>query len=248
MSVELEEAKKQGNITSARVTLVRDKLQEQLKKLRELWDEGVRLSEAKANLQKELASAESKLIPARELIAYMSDAYPIDLNVKLEQIKSDLSALKTGLERETFARDNKSKWPGFEIPIYKSGGRSEIRVRVFRNEPTGISARQPSDDGYHPTHSPVSSLPDVYAMTLPDDTQALVVMGCDGIFDELSSEQAIQTAKTALEKNQDPAQALVEKAYKMGSTDNMTAVVIRIPARPRTDSPSRRRSSVRTRQ
>ena len=108
-----------------------------------------------------------------------------------------------------------------------------VRVRVFREAPAELASRPMSADGYHATANAVSSLPDVYMLTLPDDEAVRMVIGCDGIFDEMSSERAASKVDSLMASAAHPARGLVEFADTRGSTDNMTALVVHIPARPR---------------
>jgi serine/threonine protein phosphatase PrpC len=82
---------------------------------------------------------------------------------------------------------------------------------------------------YDPVMGPVSALPDVKVGAVSLTSGALVVLGCDGIWDVMSSLEAVNLSQLALNEGSQPAKALVDEAYARGSTDNMTALVLRIP-------------------
>lgn len=99
---------------------------------------------------------------------------------------------------------------------------------------------------YHPVLGPVSALPDVQVGILSPRAQTTIILACDGIWDVMKSSDAIRivngqlsrtTPKTEnkikttnpMTKRPNPAQVLVEEAYALGSSDNLSAIVVRIP-------------------
>ena len=57
-----------------------------------------------------------------------------------------------------------------------------------------------------------------------------VVIACDGIWDVMTNERAVAIASKAIRNKEDAARAVVRQAYALGSTDNMTAVVVHLAA------------------
>jgi len=96
---------------------------------------------------------------------------------------------------------------------------------------------------YDPVSGAVCAFPDVYVGKV-HRSGGTMVLACDGIWDVLSSSDVIQHAKErygsyksggAVTKDKgkavdNPAKSLVRLAYSKGSTDNMTALVVVLPA------------------
>lgn len=84
---------------------------------------------------------------------------------------------------------------------------------------------------YDPINGAVIAVPDIKIIRVPA-SGALLLIGCDGIFDVMSSKEAIQFLRKEQKKHQDDiansriAHSLILHAYNKGSTDNMTALVI----------------------
>jgi serine/threonine protein phosphatase PrpC len=72
------------------------------------------------------------------------------------------------------------------------------------------------------------SAPEIRRVSVkPDDK--LVLLGCDGIWDVLSNQVAVDTALTAVDTGADAravAGSVVNMAYQTGSTDNISVVAI----------------------
>lgn len=84
---------------------------------------------------------------------------------------------------------------------------------------------------YDPLLGPVSALADVQVGSIARTARAVVVLACDGIWDVMNSGEAVAVAAAALTEDAvQPAQALVDEAYARGSTDNLTALVIKFPS------------------
>ncbi|SCA48396.1 protein phosphatase PPM1, putative [Plasmodium ovale] len=70
--------------------------------------------------------------------------------------------------------------------------------------------------------------PDLFQIKLTDDDEFLIIC-CDGIFDVMTSQEAVNTVRNSLVENTDPsvaAEALCQLAYKRKSLDNLSVVVI----------------------
>ncbi|KAI4840683.1 protein phosphatase PPM1 [Plasmodium brasilianum] len=70
--------------------------------------------------------------------------------------------------------------------------------------------------------------PDLFQIKLTDDDEFLIIC-CDGIFDVMTSQEAVNTVRTSLVESTSPdvaAEALCQLAYKRKSLDNLSVVVI----------------------
>ncbi|KAF6260544.1 phosphatase 2C-like domain-containing protein [Scenedesmus sp. NREL 46B-D3] len=76
--------------------------------------------------------------------------------------------------------------------------------------------------------SPLTAEPEVTRHELAP-TDEFVVLGCDGLWDVISSQRAVELARQRLREHNDPqrcAQELVAEALRMHSGDNVTVIVI----------------------
>ncbi|KAJ0092508.1 hypothetical protein Patl1_24803 [Pistacia atlantica] len=94
--------------------------------------------------------------------------------------------------------------------------------------------------------SPLIADPDVQQVLLTEDDEFLII-GCDGIWDVMSSQSAVSLVRRVLRQRDDPkqcAQELVMEATRLHSSDNLTVIVIcfNSPARAESCPPQRRRS------
>lgn len=74
----------------------------------------------------------------------------------------------------------------------------------------------------------VSVVPDVSHFTLTKDSD-FIIIACDGLWDVMSSSEAVKNVYNYLQQFKDPRKAcekLVEKALKDGSMDNITVILI----------------------
>jgi len=72
------------------------------------------------------------------------------------------------------------------------------------------------------------SAPEIRRVTIKSD-DALVLLGCDGIWDVLSNQQAVDSAFKSIDAGDEPkaiAGSVVKLAYARGSTDNISVVAI----------------------
>jgi protein phosphatase 2C family protein 2/3 len=98
--------------------------------------------------------------------------------------------------------------------------------------------KKTSGGAYDPINGPVSAVPEVYVGRV-HKSGGFLVLACDGIYDVLSSREVIDHARSAYTKYRtagsgsnkvdNPAKSLVHLAYNKGSTDNMTALIVRLP-------------------
>ncbi|XWS14257.1 hypothetical protein CRYUN_Cryun36dG0107300 [Craigia yunnanensis] len=93
--------------------------------------------------------------------------------------------------------------------------------------------------------SPLIAEPDVRQIALTEDDEFLII-GCDGIWDVMSSQFAVSLVRRGLRRHNDPeecAKEVVNEASRLNSSDNLTAIVICFssPARVESCPPQRRR-------
>ena len=81
------------------------------------------------------------------------------------------------------------------------------------------------DIGFKRPLSLVTSEPEVSRLTLNKD--ALVILACDGLWDVVTSDEACAIAKQSASP-QAASEALVQHAYRKGSTDNISVMVVRL--------------------
>jgi len=87
----------------------------------------------------------------------------------------------------------------------------------------------------------VSYVPDITSQPLGDDVD-FVVLGCDGLWDVATNEEAAALVKTT-RSAQEAALKLRDHAFMMGSTDNVSVVVIRFDTSPSNSTTSSSSSS-----
>ncbi|CAN7019413.1 hypothetical protein BRARA_F00456 [Brassica rapa] len=92
--------------------------------------------------------------------------------------------------------------------------------------------------------SPLISDPDIQQIILTEDDEFLI-LACDGIWDVLSSQNAVSNVRQGLRRHGDPRQSAMElgkEAARLNSSDNLTVVVICFSSVPAsTQQPQRRR-------
>jgi len=81
---------------------------------------------------------------------------------------------------------------------------------------------------YDPVNGAVCALPDVQVGHISPNSFASIILGCDGLWDVMSSEEAIQIAETALDNKENPAEKLVHVAFAKMSSDNLTCLFVRL--------------------
>ena len=99
-------------------------------------------------------------------------------------------------------------------------------LRVF---PGGLSVSRTIGDISMKTSQLVSSEPESWESHLTHVDEFLI-LACDGVWDVMSSQQAIDTVRGNLFRNNEDAElaskALAEEAFRKGSTDNISVVVV----------------------
>ncbi|TKY72453.1 phosphatase 2C 13 [Spatholobus suberectus] len=76
--------------------------------------------------------------------------------------------------------------------------------------------------------SPLIAEPDVQVVTLTEDDEFLII-GCDGIWDVMSSQDAVSLVRRGLRRHDNPQQCareLVKEALRLHTSDNLTVIVI----------------------
>ncbi|KAL9291713.1 putative protein phosphatase 2C 43 [Arabidopsis thaliana] len=88
--------------------------------------------------------------------------------------------------------------------------------------------------------SPLISDPDIQQMILTEEDEFLI-MGCDGVWDVMTSQYAVTFVRQGLRRHGDPRRCAMElgrEALRLDSSDNVTVVVICFSSSP---APQRRR-------
>ncbi|CAJ1940754.1 unnamed protein product [Sphenostylis stenocarpa] len=76
--------------------------------------------------------------------------------------------------------------------------------------------------------SPLIAEPDVRLATLTEEDEFLII-GCDGIWDVMSSQVAVSLVRRGLRRHDDPQQCareLVKEALRLNTSDNLTVIVV----------------------
>ncbi|TVU21299.1 hypothetical protein EJB05_30927 [Eragrostis curvula] len=76
--------------------------------------------------------------------------------------------------------------------------------------------------------SPLIAEPEIQRITLTEDDEFLII-GCDGIWDVMTSQQAVTTVRKGLRRHDDPercARELAMEAKRLQTFDNLTVIVI----------------------
>ncbi|WOH13098.1 hypothetical protein DCAR_0832607 [Daucus carota subsp. sativus] len=94
--------------------------------------------------------------------------------------------------------------------------------------------------------APLTAEPEVQQTLLTEDDEFLI-LGCDGIWDVMSNQEAVSLVRCTLRKHDDPqecAKALVDLALRKDTSDNLTAIVICFtsPVKHRESVPQRPKS------
>lgn len=92
--------------------------------------------------------------------------------------------------------------------------------------------------------SPLIAEPEFRQMVLTEDDEFLI-MGCDGIWDVMSSQHAVSLVRRGLRRHDDPEQCardLVMEALRLNTFDNLTVIIVCFsPLDHREVSPRQRR-------
>ena len=113
--------------------------------------------------------------------------------------------------------------------IYEIGAPgTELRLRMSRSLGDFYLKNV---EGVDLNHQPVIAVPDIVFMAR-DNQQAFVILACDGVWDVMTNQQAVELiAKLLYEDKQSPAQAcdgLLAECLERKSEDNMSAIVIKL--------------------
>ncbi|KAI4319354.1 hypothetical protein MLD38_032959 [Melastoma candidum] len=88
--------------------------------------------------------------------------------------------------------------------------------------------------------SPLISEPELRQILLTEDDEFLI-MGCDGIWDVMSSQHAVRVVRRGLRKHDDPDQCardLIKEALRLGTYDNLTVIVVCLTSFDQREAPS----------
>lgn len=76
--------------------------------------------------------------------------------------------------------------------------------------------------------SPLIAEPEFRQMFLTEDDEFLII-GCDGIWDKMSSQEAVSLVRRGLRRHDDPEQCardLVMEALRLNTFDNLTVIIV----------------------
>jgi serine/threonine protein phosphatase PrpC len=132
----------------------------------------------------------------------------------------------------SLTKDHKPNWPEEQQRIENEGGKIYYDGDDWRIGDLSVS-RAHGDLGANPF---VSYLPDIYKYKI-DKTDKFIILACDGVWDVLSPQDAvnfvlemcyenIKGIYTRKNKNINIAKKLGEHSIKMGSGDNITAIIV----------------------
>lgn len=113
--------------------------------------------------------------------------------------------------------------------VYSAAGAG---LAVEREKSTYLAvSRAFGDRSLKTPTSLVSCEPEVKRVTVQDD-DLFLVLACDGVWDVLSEQEAVDIALPHFHDAKAAADAIVKAAYKKGSVDNLTATVIQFGWKP----------------
>mmetsp|Transcript_5114 Transcript_5114/g.15160 ORF Transcript_5114/g.15160 Transcript_5114/m.15160 type:complete len:424 (-) Transcript_5114:46-1317(-) len=115
---------------------------------------------------------------------------------------------------------------GQGCPVFCFGANVDSPMRCY---PGGLSLSRSIGDvtlKYHPKKVVVGD-PEVVQQRLSEEDK-FIVLACDGIWDVMTNERVVQVAAKAIKDKKDAAKEIVRAAFLLGSTDNMTAVVVHL--------------------
>ena len=124
---------------------------------------------------------------------------------------------------EQLSNDHKPSNPSEKERIESLGGIIKFDGADWRIQDLSVS-RAFGDISSTPY---ITHLPEIYRYKLSKDDK-FIIMACDGLWDVLSNQDATDFVLHLLKSNYkgDISEALVNHAYKSGSTDNITAIVM----------------------
>lgn len=130
---------------------------------------------------------------------------------------------------------------------YVAGGRVEGDLAVsrglgdfrFKHLPTvlknlSIDGDETMDDVMKPGDQKVSPIPDILLQTRNREQDEFVIVACDGIWDVRSNAECVEEVATMFDEGESNVglvcEELLDTCLRLGSKDNMTALVIKFPA------------------
>ncbi|KAM7253311.1 hypothetical protein ACFE04_025929 [Oxalis oulophora] len=125
------------------------------------------------------------------------------------------------------SKDHKPNFPSEKIRIEKLGG---VIYDGYLNGQLSVARaigdwHMKSPKG---TECPLSAEPELQQTHLTEDDEFLII-GCDGLWDVMSSQCAVTTARKELMNHNDPercSRELVREALKRNTCDNLTVIVV----------------------
>lgn len=94
--------------------------------------------------------------------------------------------------------------------------------------------------------SPLIAEPEFRQIALTEEDEFLII-GCDGIWDVLTSQQAVSLVRRGLRRHDDPEQCakeLVMEALRLNTFDNLTVIIVCFTSVDQTEHPSTRQKKL----
>jgi serine/threonine protein phosphatase PrpC len=116
-----------------------------------------------------------------------------------------------------------------ELGVARAIGDADFKGKRMQQYPWCWPKGRSPDEVF--TSDLVISMPDVRTIELRDEDDFLI-MACDGLWDVLSPDEAVKLTVDQLKVDASPkaaAQRLVKMALKLGSSDNVTCIVVILP-------------------
>jgi len=214
--------------------MTKDQLVTRLDELKTAKDQQTKLQAQLTLVQTKRAEQEARY---KDLLAQVpTDSNMNDLTQRLQKVNGELKGLHDILLQQSKTAAFSVTRPAAATPtvfVNRTGGKAPPppgQVQVFRRVPTRLTRRPASKDGYHVSNRPVSAVPDVYTVTLPDDQDTALILACDGIWDTMNNQDAARLVVQGLKQRvANPARALIERAHERNSQDNLTCIVVHLP-------------------
>jgi len=124
------------------------------------------------------------------------------------------------------SEDHRPIYPSERRRVEELGG--YINDDGYLNDVLSVSRALGDWDMKFPAPSPLIAEPEFQQMFLTDDDEFLII-GCDGIWDVMSSQEAVSVVRRGLRQHDDPEQCardLVMEALRLNTFDNLTVIIV----------------------
>ena len=124
------------------------------------------------------------------------------------------------------SEDHRPIYPSEKRRVEELGG--YINDDGYLNDVLLVSRALGDWDMKSPAPSPLIAEPEFQQMFLTEDDEFLII-GCDGIWDVMSSQEAVSLVRRGLQQHDDPEQCardLVMEALRLNTFDNLTVIIV----------------------